>query len=56
MPFESTKQRGFIHAKAQQGVPWAQKFASEADKMKQPKNEYVSKLLRKRKRAHRKKH
>ncbi len=41
MPFKSVAQRGFIHAKADAGAPWAAKFADEADKMAQPDNEYA---------------
>ena len=30
MPYKSEKQAAFIHAKAADGVPWAQKFVSDA--------------------------
>ena len=30
MPYKSEKQAAFIHAKASEGVPWAQKFVSDA--------------------------
>ena len=48
MPYASEKQRALIHAKAHEGVLWAMKFAHEADRMPQPKHQYVprSKLAR----------
>lgn len=30
MPYKSDKQAAFVHAKAAEGVPWAQKFVSDA--------------------------
>jgi hypothetical protein len=38
MPYRSTKQRAYIHARAAEGVPWAQKFVKDADKAAQPTN------------------
>jgi hypothetical protein len=37
VPYKSKKQRGFIHAAAEKGEKWAQKFVKDADKEKQPK-------------------
>lgn len=32
MPYSSAKQARFIHAKASEGVPWAEKFVRDADR------------------------
>lgn len=58
MPYVSKAQRGFIHARASEGVGWAKRFVAEADRMKQPTQHYVpqSRLAReadKQKRARR---
>lgn len=36
MPYKSKKQRGFIHARAKEGVAWAKRFVKDADKAPQP--------------------
>jgi hypothetical protein len=41
MPYKSTAQRGFIHAKAEAGVAWAKKFVKDADKAPQPTQKHV---------------
>lgn len=46
MPYASTKQRGYIHAKAEAGVAWAKKFVKDADKAKQPTNTRAAKPKR----------
>jgi len=53
MPYASTKQRAYIHAKAAEGVPWAVKFIKDADKAKQPSNTYARKKGPKHRRKHR---
>jgi hypothetical protein len=43
MPYKSTKQRGYIHARASAGVAWAKRYVKHADKAKQPKKKRVAK-------------
>lgn len=43
MPYASKKQRGYIHAKAEEGVAWAKKYVKDADRAKQPTKTRVKK-------------
>lgn len=48
MPYRSEAQSRFIHAKAAQGVAWAQKFVADAHGSKVPPINHVKEALRKR--------
>lgn len=46
MPYASRAQSALIHAKAAQGVPWAQKFVRDSHGTKVPNVRHVAKKKR----------